>query len=63
MKFGFETERLQFERNTYFDGAGVFSFSSLTSFLQGAPNQFAGMTPQSDPAVYPRQSLYGMYAQ
>ena len=63
LKFGFNTERMQFLRSTYFNGAGQFNFSSLSDFVLGNPNQFAGMTADSDANVYPRQSLYALYAQ
>src|SRR5262249_50033520 len=63
LKFGFNAERFQFLRNTFFNGGGQFNFVSLAAFLNGTVNQFTGMPRGSDPSVYPRQSLFGMYAQ
>jgi hypothetical protein len=63
LKFGFNAERMQFNRKTFFNGAGSFSFRTVADFYRGIVNSFNGMTRGSDIAVYPRQSLYGMYAQ
>jgi len=62
-KFGFNAERFQYLRNTFFNGGGQFNFSSLGAFLAGTVNRFTGMPRGSDPSVYPRQSLFGLYAQ
>ncbi|MBI4479411.1 MAG: TonB-dependent receptor [Acidobacteria bacterium] len=82
LKFGFNFQRMQFLRDTYFNGGGSYSYNQFTDFLQnktlsiqntrvngipigvqdGARN-FTGMTPASDPKVYPRQSLFGLYLQ
>ncbi|OFW40501.1 MAG: hypothetical protein A3J28_02370 [Acidobacteria bacterium RIFCSPLOWO2_12_FULL_60_22] len=63
LKFGFNFERFQYLRNTFFNGGGQFRFTSLGAFLQGTVNRFTGMPRGSDPSVYPRQSLFGLYAQ
>jgi hypothetical protein len=81
-KFGFNFQRMQTLRHTFFNGGGAFTYNVLTDFLQnktlsiqnslvnglpigiqdGARN-YVGMSPESDPNVYPRQSLMGLYAQ
>ena len=63
-KFGGNFQRMQTHRKTFFNGGGSFSFNNLEDFLRGGPvNTFSGMTGDSDIAVYPRQSLFGFYAQ
>jgi len=51
-------------RKTYDSGGGSFSFNTLARFLAGTPvNSFTAMNPGADISVYPRQTLYGLYAQ
>ena len=45
IKFGIYLNRIQTYEDQPFSGAGNFSFPSLTAFLQGNPNRFAGAFP------------------
>ena len=62
-KFGFDAQRMQFYRLSSSGLGGMFTFQSLSQFMQGTVNQFNGLTPDSVPANYTRQTLYGLYAQ
>jgi len=63
-KFGFNFQRMQYNRKTYDSAGGTFSFSRLDQYLAGRPvNTFNALMPDVDISVYPRQSLYGLYAQ
>lgn len=63
IKLGFNVQRAQYLRRTFFNGGGQFSFNSLQNFLSGNVLRFTGMPRGSDASVYPRQTLYGMYVQ
>jgi hypothetical protein len=63
IKLGFNVQRAQYLRRTFFNGGGQFNFTSLQNFLAGTVSRFTGMPLGSDPSVYPRQTLYGMYVQ
>ncbi|MBI3933406.1 MAG: TonB-dependent receptor, partial [Acidobacteria bacterium] len=63
-KFGGNFQRMQYNRNTYDGAGGTFSFTRLDQYLAGRPvNSFSGLMPDVDISVYPRQSLFGLYAQ
>ncbi|MBI4479413.1 MAG: TonB-dependent receptor [Acidobacteria bacterium] len=63
LKFGFNFQRMQLLRNTFFNGGGSFTFNALTDFLRNIVRNYVGMMPDSQPKVYPRQSLFGLYFQ
>ena len=63
LKFGFNFQRMQLLRNTFFNGGGAFTYNALTDFLRNIVRNYVGMMPDSQPRVYPRQSLFGFYAQ
>ncbi len=63
IKVGFNAQRAQYLRRTFFNGGGLFTFNSLQNFLTANVLRFTGMPRGSDASVYPRQTLYGMYAQ
>jgi len=63
-KFGFNTQRFQLRRLEFSDTNGDFEFNSLEDFLRGTVRTFSAVIPGFNlPATYPRQSLYGLYAQ
>ncbi len=62
-KFGFDRQRMQFYRLSSSGYGGQFTFTSLSNFMQGTVNQFNGLTADSIPANYTRQTLYGLFAQ
>ena len=63
LKFGFNFQRMQLLRNTFFNGGGSFTYQSLREFLINQARNYVGMMPDSQPKVYPRQSLFGLYFQ
>jgi hypothetical protein len=63
LKFGFVAERMQHNMLAPSKPNGVFSFGSLTSFLENTPLTFVGLVPGTFQKVGARQSLFGGYIQ
>jgi hypothetical protein len=64
LKFGVETQRIQFNQNTTSQVGGLLTFANLSSFLQGIPSQFDFAVPGGvDPVRGYRQTLLAAFAQ
>lgn len=62
-KFGFAMEYMRSNNLFHFFDNGRFSFSSLSDFLQNAPQSFSGNVPSADSPRNLRSTLFGGYFQ
>jgi hypothetical protein len=62
-KFGAALDRVQFNEQSARDAKGVYTFSSLASFLQAQPLTADAMTPSSDTVRGWRQTILAFFAQ
>ncbi len=63
LKFGFQTERMQMNVQSYSNPNGVFSFQDLPGFLTNQPSKFNSTLIGSNFGRAFRQNLYGGYVQ
>ncbi len=64
-KFGFNAQRFQGRNQTTTNATGKYNFANVPNFMQGLPDTFESLLPSPLPTfiIYPRQSLYALYAQ
>jgi hypothetical protein len=63
LKFGLAVERMQLNALQTTDTNGIFTFGSLSQFLQNQPNRFDAGFPNKLTERGLRQTLFGVYAQ
>jgi len=63
LKFGFASERMQYNLRTKSRQNGSFTFPSLAGFLQDQPTSVSLLDPAISQEVGTRQSLFGAYLQ
>jgi len=63
IKFGVSWEREHLNMSSTSDPAGVWSFSTLSNFLQGIANKFQGGVPSTFSPRVIRQNIFGIYVQ
>jgi outer membrane receptor protein involved in Fe transport len=64
LKYGALVERMQFNQSFPNRGYGVWTFSSVTNFLNAVPNRYRGTPPQfGDSFADTRQWFFGFYFQ